>query len=68
MSWTVRSAIAMVLWMIAGLLTFFFIFSGWWIIAPFAFASGGGGNVLILPLAIGALALAAYLIGRRASG
>jgi len=65
-SWTVRSAIAMVLWVVAGLLTLFFIFSGWWILAPFAFASGRGGNVLMVLLAIGGLALAAHLIGRRA--
>jgi hypothetical protein len=64
--WTVRSVIAMLLWVAAGLLTLFFIFSGWWIFAPFAFASGGGGEVLILLLAIAALALAAHLIGRRA--
>ncbi|HEY8951120.1 MAG TPA: hypothetical protein VIP78_00985 [Candidatus Dormibacteraeota bacterium] len=65
MIWTVRSAIATVLWLAAGLLTLFFLFSGWWIYAPFAFASGAGGEVLILLLAIGGIALAAYLIGRR---
>ena len=42
MIWTVRSAVAMVLWIAAGLLTLFLIFSGWWIFAPFAFAAGGG--------------------------
>lgn len=65
MVWTVRSLIATVLWVLAGVLTLFFIFSGWWIFAPFAFASGSVGNVLILLLVIGGLALAAYLIGRR---
>lgn len=68
MVWTIRSVIAMVLWLAAGLLTLFFVFSGWWIYAPFAFAGGGGGEVLLLLLAIGALALAAHPIGRRASG
>jgi hypothetical protein len=67
MSWTVRSAIAMVLWALAGLLTLLFIFSGSWLIFPFAFAGGGGGQVFTLLLAIGGLALAAHLIGRRAS-
>ena len=66
MVWTFRSVIATVLWVLAGLLTLFFIFSGWWIFAPFAFASGTGGNVLILLLVIGGLGLAAHLIGRRA--
>ncbi len=66
MPWTVRSVIASVLWVLAGVLTLFFIFSGWWIFAPFAFASGSGGNLLILLVAIGCLALAAHLIGRRA--
>ena len=56
----------MVLWVAAGLLSLFFVFSGWWIYAPFAFAAGGGGEILTLVLAIGMLALAAYLIGRRA--
>jgi hypothetical protein len=67
MFWTVRSVIATVLWVAAGLLTLFFLFSGWWIFAPFAFASGGGGEVLVLILAIIGLAGAAHLIGRRAS-
>jgi hypothetical protein len=62
--WTVRSVIAMVLWVAAGLLTLFFVFSGWWIYAPLAFAGGAGGEVLVLLLAIGALALAAHVIGR----
>lgn len=66
MAWTIRSVLAMALWLAAGLLTLFFIFSGWWILFPFAFASGGGGGVFILLLAIGLLALAAHLIGRRA--
>jgi hypothetical protein len=66
MTWTVRSVIATVLWVAAGLLTLFFVFSGWWLYAPFAFAGGGGGEVLILLLAIGALALSAHLVGRRA--
>ena len=67
-AWTVRSVLAMALWLAAGLLTLFFIFSGWWIFAPFAFAGGGGGNVLVLLLAIGALAMAAHLLGRREKG
>lgn len=67
MVWTVRSIIATALWIAAGLLTLFFLFSGWWIFAPFAFASGGGGEVLVLILAIIGLAAAAHLIGRRAS-
>lgn len=66
MAWTVRSVIAMVLWVAAGLLTLFLIFSGWWIFAPFAFASGGGSEVLVLLLVIAGLALAAHLIGRGA--
>ena len=66
MVWTVRSVIATLLWVAAGLLTLFFIFSGWWIFAPFAFASGGGSEVLVLLLAIAVLAVAAHLIGRRA--
>ena len=55
----------MALWVAAGLLTLFLIFSGWWIFAPFAFASGGGGDVLLLILAIVGLAVAAHLLGRR---
>ena len=65
MAWTVRSIIAMVLWVAAGLLTLFLIFSGWWIFAPFAFASGSGGQILVLILAIVGLAGAAHLISRR---
>lgn len=68
MVWTVRSAIATVLWVAAGVLTLLFIFSGAWLLLPFAFASGGGGNVVVLLLAIGALAVAAHLIGRRTQG
>jgi hypothetical protein len=67
MAWTIRSIIAMVLWVAAGLLALFLLFSGWWIFAPFAFASGGGGEVLVVILAIIGLAGAAHLIGRRAS-
>lgn len=66
MIWGIRSVIAMALWIAAGLLTFFLVFSGWWIVAPFVFAAGGGGNFLILVLAIVALGTAAHLIGRRA--
>jgi hypothetical protein len=66
--WTVRSVLATILWVAAGLLTLFLVFSGWWIFAPFAFAAGGGGNVLVLIVAIGALAIAAHLIGRRSRG
>lgn len=65
MIWTIRSLIAMLLWVAAGLLTLFFIFSGWWIFAPFAFATGGGSGVAVLLLTIAVLAVAAYLIGRR---
>ena len=66
MIWIVRSFVAMLLWIVAGLLTLFFIFSGWWIFAPFAFASGGGSEVAVLLLVIAGLAVAAHLIGRRA--
>jgi hypothetical protein len=66
--WTVRSAVATVLWAAAGLLTLAFIFSGSWLLLPFAFAAGRGGNVLALVLVIGALAIAAHLIGRRTQG
>ena len=62
MVWTVRSALAMVLWIAAGLLTIFLIFSGWWIFVPFAFAGGGGEGFLIL--AIIGLSAAAHLLGR----
>jgi VIT1/CCC1 family predicted Fe2+/Mn2+ transporter len=65
MIWTVRSFIAMLLWVAAGLLTLFFIFSGWWIFAPFAFGSDGGSEVVVLLLAIAALAVTAYVVGRR---
>lgn len=65
MAWTVRSVIAMVLWVAAGLLTLFFVFSGWWIFAPFAFAAGGGGQVIVLILAILVLGTTAHLLGRR---
>jgi hypothetical protein len=68
MAWTFRSVIAMVLWVAAGLLTLFLVFSGWWIFAPFAFAAGGGGEFLVLVLAIIGLALAAHLLGRRPQG
>ncbi len=64
--WTVRSAIAALLWLAAGLLALFLVISGWWILAPFAFASGGGEGILILVLMIVGLAIAAHLIGRRA--
>ena len=64
MTWTVRSAIAAALWVAAGLLTLFFIFSGWWIFAPFLFAGGGGGQILVLIVAILVLGLAAHLVGR----
>jgi hypothetical protein len=66
MTWTLRSVIAMALWVAAGLLTLFFVFSGWWIVAPFVFASGGGGEFLLLILAILALATVAHLLGRSA--
>ncbi|MEO8250886.1 MAG: hypothetical protein ABI978_00675 [Chloroflexota bacterium] len=66
MIWTIRSAIALVLWVVAGLLTLFLIFSGWWIYVLFAFAAGGGEGFLVLILSIVGLATAAHLIGRRA--
>ena len=65
MAWTVRSIVAMILWGAAALLTLFLVFSGWWIVAPFAFAVGGGGEILVLVLAIVSLATLAHLIGRR---
>lgn len=65
MVWTVRSAIAIVLWIAAGLLTLLLIFSGS-ILLPFAFASGGGEGILTLVLAIVGLSLAAHLLGRGA--
>jgi hypothetical protein len=65
-AWTIRSIIAMVLWVAAGLLTLFLVFSGWWIFAPFAFAAGGGGAFLVLVLTIVGLVLTAHLLGRRA--
>lgn len=61
--WTLRSAVAAAFWAAAGLLTLFLVFSGWWILVPFALA-GGGGKVLYLVLAIALLAGAAYLLGR----
>ena len=68
MSWPVRSAIAMILWVVAGLLTLFLVFSGWWLVAPFLFAVGSGGEILVLVLAIVGLSLSAHLIGRRPAG
>ena len=65
MSGTIRSAIATLLWVAAGLLTLFLLFSGWWLFAPFLFASGGGEQLLILVLTILVLAISAHLIGRR---
>ncbi len=65
-TWSVRAAIATGLWVAAGMLTFFFILSGGWLLLPFALA-GGGGLVLYLFLTIIGLALAAHLIGRRAT-
>jgi hypothetical protein len=68
MSWPVRSAIAMILWVVAGLLTLFLVFSGWWLVAPFLFAVGSGGEILVLVLAIVGLSFSAHLIGRRPAG
>ena len=65
MAWTFRSVIAMVLWVAAGLLTLFLVFSGWWIFAPFAFAAGGGGEFLVLVLTIIGLAGIAHFLGQR---
>jgi len=61
---TARSVIAWVLWIAAALLTAFVVFSGWWLFAPFAFAAGGGGQILAVVLAIVALGTAARFIGR----
>ena len=65
MGWSFRSAIAAILWVATGLLIFFFVFSGWWILFPFAFAGGGGDGFLVLIVAIIALGTAAHFIGRR---
>jgi hypothetical protein len=59
----VRSAIAAVLWVACALLVAFFVFSGWWIFGPFAFASGAGEQILLLIVAILVLGSAAYLVG-----
>lgn len=64
MVWSPRAVIAMVLWVLAGLLTLVFLFSGAWIYVPFLFALGGGKEILVLLLAIIGLAFAAHLIGR----
>jgi hypothetical protein len=68
MGWPVRSAIAMILWVVAGLLTLFLVFSGWWLVAPFLFAVGRGGEILVLILALVGLSVSAHLIGRRRAG
>jgi hypothetical protein len=68
MGWKVRSTVAMALWVAAGLLTLFLLFSGWWLLAPFVFASGEGEEILVLILAIAGLAVAAHLLGRREPG
>jgi hypothetical protein len=68
MTWSVRAVFATIPWVAAGLLTLVFILSGMWIYLPFAFASGGGEKVLILLLIIAALATAAHLVGRGATG
>ena len=68
MLWTVRAVVATILWVIVGLLVLFFVFSGWWIFAPFMFAAGGGQMVLILLLAIAVLGTAAHFTGRRPAG
>jgi hypothetical protein len=59
--------LAMGLWVAAGLLTLFLLFSGWWIFAPFAFATGGGQDILLVILAIIGLSIAAHLLGRGGS-
>ncbi len=64
MVWSARSVIAMALWVAVALLALFLLFSGWWLVGPFAFAAGGGGDFLILILAIVVLVTAAHLIGR----
>lgn len=66
MGWSIRAAIATGLWVAAGLLTFFFILAGGWLLLPFALA-GGGGPVLYLFLIIIGLAVTAHLIGRQTS-
>ena len=64
MGWNVRAALATILWVAAGLLTFFFVISGFWLLLPFDLA-GGGGKVVLLALVIVGLAVTAHLVGRR---
>ena len=64
MRWSVRAIIAAVLWVATALLVAFFVFSGWWIFGPFAFAAGAGEQVLLVIVAILVLGTAAYLVGR----
>jgi hypothetical protein len=68
LGWSPRAVIAMILWVLAGLLTLVFLFSGAWIYVPFLFALGGGGEILLLLLAIVGLATSAYFIGRPSRG
>jgi hypothetical protein len=63
--WTIRPVVATALWGVTLPLVFFLVFSGWWLFAPFLFATGGGEQLLILIVAIAVLATTAHLIGRR---
>lgn len=62
---TTRSVIAAFLWGATLLMVAFLVFSGWWLFAPFLFASGGGGEVLLLVVAIAVAGTAAHLVGGR---
>ena len=63
--WTLRSVLATVLWVAALLITAFLLFSGWLLFAPFVFATGGGGEILLAILAVVVLSISAHLLGRR---
>jgi hypothetical protein len=63
--WTFRSILATVLWVAALLIAAFLLFSGWLLFAPFAFATGGGGEILLAVLAVVVLGISAHLLGRR---
>ena len=63
--WTVRSVLATVLWVAALLIGAFLLFSGWLLYAPFVFATGGGGQILLAILAVAVLSISAHLLGRR---
>jgi len=63
--WTFRSVLATILWVAALLITAFLLFSGWLLFAPFVFATGGGGEILLAILAVAVLSISAHLLGRR---